>query len=312
MIFLPIIAFLILSCMNQSNSGRNYGGLNENKVYRLHLNPGAGSEYFYNISNESQVNLEVNGKKANNQNKSTIRVHFNINKDSSRNFLMEMKYEKIHVYSKNGDKEMDLDADQGVASIDPVEKMLGYLKTADIKAVISPSGEVKSVSGYKELGAKIMGSVNSSDAYARNIMQSQWDQMVGEGMIKNNMTRLFKIFPDSAVQVGDKWNLNSRQSVGLGINSQTLYILKKIDSGLATIVSTAEINGDSTSTKYMGYDVTTDITGDGRGEYEIDINSGMLLKASMTINATGTIQMMGREIPVAIEVTIKMNGKKVE
>ena len=73
-----------------------------------------------------------------------------------------------------------------------------------------------------------------------------------------------------------------------------------------------DLTGDSTSANYMSYDVTVDIRGDGNGEYEMDINSGMLLKARMTMNAKGTIQMMGREIPVTIEVTIKMNGKKVE
>jgi len=31
------------------------------------------------------------------------------------------------------------------------------------------------------------------------------DKAIGEGIVKKNVDQLFKMFPDSAVHVGDKW-----------------------------------------------------------------------------------------------------------
>ena len=58
-----------------------------------------------------------------------------------------MKYDKIHLYTKKGDTETDLDADNAGLTADPTEKMLGILKSANILATVGPMGAVKSASG---------------------------------------------------------------------------------------------------------------------------------------------------------------------
>jgi len=42
-------------------------------------------------------------------------------------------------------------------------------------------------------------------------MQSQWDKAIGEGIVKKERGPALKMFPDSAVHVGDKWKLNSTE-----------------------------------------------------------------------------------------------------
>src|SRR6266498_5623192 len=158
--FLFIIFFIVCiyasSCKINPDSNRNYA--DKSKVYKLYLNPAGGSKYYFDITNESDLQMEVYDKKINSINKTNIGMNYGIDKDSSGNILLTTRYDKLHIYSKNGDDETDLNADNAKATLNPAEELLGYLKEATITASVDPTGEIKNISGYKEIGDKIMAS----------------------------------------------------------------------------------------------------------------------------------------------------------
>jgi len=49
----------------------------------------------------------------------------------------------------------------------------------------------------------------------------------------------------------------------------------------------------------MGQVVTTNLVGKQEGEYEMDVNIGMLIKSSINAHVTGTIQIIGKNVEVA-------------
>ena len=312
LVFPLAILFLSSSCGMKPDSNKHDNDLGKNKVYKLQLNPTAGSKYYFDISNESEAKLEIKDKNIDNLAKTKVGVYYELNKDSSGNFMINMTYDKIHLYTKNGDSESDLDAANAATSLDPLEKILGILKAAHIVAIISPAGEIKSATGYKEMVAKIIAGMNNNDIYAKNIAQSKWEKLIEEGMIKKNMNQLFKIFPDSALHVGDKWKINSTQNSEINLNANTSYTLKEINDGIAIIDSEADITSDSSSSNYFGYEVTTDLNGEGKGEYDMEVRTGILIKANITTNVKGELQMLGREIPVNIRTIVKIKGRKVK
>jgi Family of unknown function (DUF6263) len=190
--------------------------------------------------------------------------------------------------------------------------MLGTLKEAIITAIVSPSGEIKSVTGYKEIGEKIIAGFAENDIQGRTMAQNQWDQVIGEGLIKKNMDQLFKIFPDSAVHLGDTWKLSSREEGELKMNVSSSFTLKAINSDIAIIQSKGQISSDNTASNLMGYgEVSTDLKGEQEGEFEMETKTGMLLSCKIKASIKGTIQVMGRDIPVTISTTVKMTGKKI-
>jgi hypothetical protein len=223
-----------------TNSDKQFGIVDENKIYRLRLNPVAGSKYYYDISNQTAIKLEVNDTKVDNINKTTVGVSYAVSKDSLGNFLINMQYDKIKIYSKTADTETEMDADNAALTSNPVEKMLGILKTANITATVNPVGEVKAVTGYKELTAKVMEKLSATDVYARTSAQAQWEQFVEKGVVKNNLDQLFKIFPDSAVHIGDKWKLDTKQNEELGLTAKSSFLLKEINNDVAVITSAGE------------------------------------------------------------------------
>ena len=89
-----------------------------------------------------------------------------------------------------------MDADNAAVSINPMEKMLAPLKAADIVAIVSPMGEVKSSSGFKQIVSKMLEQFPQTDEASRTIIEKQWNKLVEEKIVRNNVDELFRIFPD--------------------------------------------------------------------------------------------------------------------
>ena len=223
---------------------------------------------------------------------------------------MKMHYDKIHLYSKTGDKETEFDAANPAATLDPTEKMLGFLKEASISATVSPTGKVVEINGYKELGDKILSGFK--DETSRSMAATQWEKVIGDGMIKKSIEQLFTVLPEAAKNVGDTWTKNTKQKGEIDMNVTSSFKLKDIEDGVATIESEGELTSEKGQSNMMGYSVTSDMKGDQESEYQVETNTGIVLKNNTSSTLKGSLQMMGKEIPVTIKTRLAMNGKKVK
>ena len=309
---LLITIIYAVACKLPTNPDKQYSNKGQASIYNLHLNPAIGSNYQYEMINESRFEMEVNDKKVKNENKTTVGFNYAVDKDSAGNFVFAMKYDKIQIHTQNDDNEFDQDADNAALTDKPVEKLLGILKQAHIIATINPLGQVKKVDGYNELTAKILESFGNADAYTKSKAQEQWKQFIEKGVIQKGMNQLFKVFPDSAVHVGDTWKLSSGETEALGMNVVSFLTLKEMDNNLAIISVEGDIGSDNSTLDLMGQKVSANLKGKQEGEYQLDIKEGMLLKGSITAKVKGTIKMTGKEIPVDIETSVIINGKKVQ
>ncbi|HWK07237.1 MAG TPA: DUF6263 family protein [Puia sp.] len=306
-LFLDI--FFFLSCKTHPDSDRTYAG--DGKVYKLRINPAPGSKYQYQISNESTLNMEVDSKPIESIKKADVTINYGIEKDSLGDFVLTIGYEKIHVYTKNNNQESELSTENSTNSLDPMEKLLGALKGADIIATVGRAGDVKTVRGYTEIASKILSEAASVSLPDKQKMQLQWKTVVEKGMIKKNMDLLFRMFPDSSVRIGDRWKLTSKDDGDLSFSVNNAYTLISIKDGIADIESRGVISSDTASALLMGYDVVANLSGQQQGSYSMDIRTGMLVNCKVTAEIEGKIQMMGRDIPVKMSTGVKMDGKKV-
>jgi Family of unknown function (DUF6263) len=296
----------ILSCKIGSSSDRLAAENDPTRVYRLRLSPPAGAKYYYDVSSRSDYNFTAQDKKIENLSKVDVGVYYTFNKDSAGDQVIRIQYDKIHVFSKNGDDVSDLDAANASGSIDPVEQLLGGLRTANIVAVVSPTGQVRSVSGFKYMYDQYVSQSATVNPFALNAVKERWNHTMGDELVNKNMEQLFRIFLDSAVHVGDKWQLGSAVRGELGLKTNNSFTLTEIRDHTAFIESSGAITADSAATQFMGYNVTTNLTGKQTGEYQVDTKTGMVLSATVTVNVEGTLETMGREIPLTIESEVKM------
>jgi hypothetical protein len=298
----------VISCKLGSGS---YGPAAEfagARAFQLRLNPAPGSSYSYDIFSRQDYKFELADKKIDNESKVDASVNYSISKDSAGDFVFLIRYGKVHIYSKNGDDESELDAANAANSGDPVEQLLGNLKDANISAILSPTGQVKSVSGFKEMFSRYMAQFTTANTYQLAAVKQRWESTIGDQLVRRNMDQLFGILPDSSIHIGDKWHLNPSQKGELGLETSTTFTLTDIRDRTAFIESEGTIKADSTAAQFMNYNVTTDLKGTQKGEYQIDVRTGMLLGATVGATVEGSLQTMGREIPLTIESQIKVKG----
>lgn len=305
------LLFIAVSCKLQPDSNRNYNEYDKNKVYKLQLNPAARSAYHYEMENKTETEMEIDGKNVHTINKTEVALNYAVAIDSMGNYVFTTTYDKIKIKTESGDTKTQADADNALISIDPVEKMLGILKSARMVATVTPKGEMKTVSGYKELEDKLMAGFAATDHYSRSMAQAQWNKVVGEGVVKNTMDQLFKIFPDSAIHIRDTWKLNSSQGGELPMQIKTAYTLKAINNDIAILSSEGIMTSNQASNSVMGYTgVTANLQGEQKGEFEMETKTGMLIHSRLTASIQGKLRVMGRDIPITIKNSIKMTGQK--
>ncbi|MBO9200795.1 MULTISPECIES: DUF6263 family protein [Niastella] len=281
----------------------------DNPAYHLRLNLAKGSTYHYTVEYETNTGLEVAGKKINVLNQSEIGVTYVIDKDSAGNYLFQVKYDKIHIRTKTGDKETEYTVPNAEGTADPMEKMLAALKTANIVATVTPAGKVTSITGYQGLSDKMLAGLNT-DVQSRKMAQAQLEKVIGEGILKKNIDQLFNLYPDAAIHVGDSWKTSATQKGEIPLDVQLTNKLKDIDDDIATIKSKGVVSSNKADANIMGQQVTSSLQGEQSGESEVEIKTGLLLSSKTKTDVQGTLQMMAQEIPVTIRSEVKVDRKK--
>jgi hypothetical protein len=306
------ILVLLFSCRS-GQIGGEFEKYDPAKTYKLNLNPTPGSSYQYDISNETETELSIDGNKTENVNKAEMEILYRVDRDTASNLVFSMQYNKIHLYTKNGETETESDADNISLAGSQADRILSILKKGKIVATMSPSGDLKSVSGYKEIGDEIAAGFDPNDQN-KHVAQNQWEKVIGEGLIKKSLDQLFKIFPDSAVHLGARWKLNTIQGGEFEMRIFSDYKLQAVNSKIAIIESEGKIvsNNSAKAAKPGEPEVITNLKGEQEGLFEMEKETGMLLRCSIKATIEGTVTVMGKEVPLKIKSLVKMNGRRLD
>ena len=118
--------------------------------------------------------------------------------------------------------------------------------------------------------------------------------------------------PDSGLFEGRSWNKNNTQSGDMKFDMNSKYTITSLEDDLAEISVRGKINNSkNTTTKFMGYDVTSDLNGDQEGEFKVSMIYGLLLYSKTTTSVKGDIQVMGKNVPIKFKVKKEITSKKM-
>jgi hypothetical protein len=304
------ISFLCLSpfLFSCKNSDQHHAPSDKKYQFGLHLT--AGEKYYYNINTETQTKLEVNSKKVDNNKSSEIGLIYEVLKDSADTVLVKITYDQLRINVKNNNNEKELDASNGQGSLNPGEKIFSTLKGSSIMVALNKKGDVLQVTGSQEIVDKLLVAMNTRDVNTKKMLQEQLSNFIGEEFIKNNLGQSLKLFPDTAVYIGDTWSRKNVISADLHSEALINYTLTSVKNNMAEVQTGSEISNNS-NTNVMGIYAATKIEGKQEGRFEADINTGLLLTGQSTTSMDGTIQTMGKEIPITIKITKHITGKKI-
>ncbi len=306
-----IYLLLLVSLACKMQSGSDAEQYDPTKTFRFRLNPADNAIYQYEVSSESEIEMEIDNKEITTSNNTEAAVTYTIVKDSSGDFVFHIKYDRISIRSRSGDNETVASVSQGSIPLTPIEKMLYVLKDANLTGRVSTAGQLKHLEGYDEIGQKIIAQFDENDVVGRKTALAQWERKAGNNLVRNNIQQLFQLFPDSAVRVGDSWNLASKQVSEFSINLINTFTLKAINKEIALITATGKISNNNTSEEIPGYgQITTSFEGDQESRFELEAQTGMLLNCESKAKAKGNVNIMGREVPVKIKNSIVIKGKR--
>ncbi|RXK59188.1 hypothetical protein ESA94_13690 [Lacibacter luteus] len=306
-----ILCFVMWSCRFVPSDDKNHENyLKEGPGYQLVFDPEPGTVYQYTIVNKSNSEMKVSGKEITNNNSSDIAFSYLINKDTGSGFSVGIEYSKIHLSSKVGDTETEMDAGNAKYSTNPIEKLLGALKESKINIVLDRTGKVKEVAGYEELTNNVFEQLRFTDTLTASIARQQWNHLVLGSLVKQNAEQFFGFFPDSTVHLHEKWKASSSQKGEFGLKTTTTYFVKAVTENEVFIESSGEISSDNNEIASRNGVTSTNLTGLQEGEYVMERKTGMILKASISAKIKGSVQMRGMDIPIDIKNTVEINSVK--
>lgn len=305
--FLLLFFLAIVSCNNISSSSNSSNP--SVKKYDFSLQPDSG--YYYIVHNKADIDLEVNNQKINNTNDITVGLIYHVNKDSTGNFVFKVTYDSFDVAMKKNGQTTELNASNGMYSVNPIEKMLAILKGSSLFITINKQGKITSVNGYEEIAENLINEMQITNPVERQQLQLQLASIAGEGFIKNNLEQSFSFFPNSPLHVGESWQKNISATSELGLNVPLVYKLTSVDNNKAIIKSECDINTEDEEINIMGNKARASLKGFENGEIKLDIQTGMVNLADSKISIKGNINIMGSIVPLKIKIQKTIIKRKV-
>jgi molybdopterin-binding protein len=136
--------------------------------------------------------------------------------------------------------------------------------------------------------------------------------MIQEGIVNKNTRQLFGIVPDSAVQVGDSWTRQYLEKGEIGLATSVTYSLEKVVDSIAYISALGIITADISVRNMLQPSANADLHGKMKGNYDVDMASGLVLKSNVETSAEGFMVVMGKSIPIEIKNTSRVEGKIIK
>jgi hypothetical protein len=280
-----------------------------NPTLPIRFNPRVGSTYHYELTSETTLTVKGGKKDVDADSKSAMAVNYGVSKDHGE-FVLEMTFQKIHFYQKDGNVVMDADATQAAGASDPTRQVLAAFKAATIFARVHRADYTVAFSGGVEVVDPIVDRnyAEADQAQAR----TYWRQWAEQEIIWKNLDPLTWIFPDTAQRIGDHWRIMFTNKEDINFKIDNHFQLESIKGRIAAIRSEGRISNDPAGTWLLGEPVTGNLTGKEEGVCFVDIATGMPVAMEFSVHVEAVVEKGGREERLKFGTTMKMKGGKVK
>jgi hypothetical protein len=171
-------------------------------------------------------------------------------------------------------------------------------------------GEVVDVYGTEQLLDDILNSFDADldDAtrgQIRNAMKSQF----GDQAMVEAMEKMFALYPEMPVGVGDSWTVEQDVTSGLPMIMHHTYRVKKIEDSLVylDVKTDVEPNEEGAHMEMGGIEMCYRLSGTQEGSVVIDTVSGWIVESQMAQDFKGEVEVSGifGDEPMKWPITVK-------
>lgn len=280
---------------------------------RLHFRKGDVREISLNLT--QTIDGTVQGIKQRAQ--QTVALGYSLtvqDLDDQGTATVAIKYTSASFHLKSQSGEMSYDSTQPASAPPAPTGAFAALVGQGYSATISAAGNVEAVTGLDALSKAVLSRLNIPEGPARAAWEKKLAQQFSAPAVKSQLQRIFAVFPDHPVAIGENWYRKNQLSPEFPLTLEATYTLKSRDNGLATI----EVAGRSATVPNAVVDagqmkMTYDLHGDFQGQFQIDESSGWPISSSMTQSLAGgaAIHTPGNPpqvVPITVESSMKVSS----
>lgn len=252
--------------------------------------------YKFDINETSQIHNTIGKEKTSNSFSTHLNLLYRILDSNQRANNVLVQFSKADMYNEiQGANEVD--------TVHPFNEGLKAFDGATFNITLSPSGEVTSISGYDDFKESFTSLYNAAATGENELHQVP---VIEEVFFTDIFDHISNILCARTVGIDSTWEKLEAEDIGGDKEIINVYRCDKIQNGIAYISSSKPIEKVIAS-----HNSTMKLQGLVQGEYELEANTGILVKGKRSINMSGNIKLNGIDFGMTICKTITINGKRV-
>ncbi len=198
---------------------------------------------------------------------------------------------------------IDIDSDKPLPSLGKTEngkdpmKMMNILfeaiKGQKFSMKVDAEGKVQEVTGFENMANTIVDSMSLDEAESRE-MKEKFNQQFNSDKMKSQMGRMFYIFPNKEVKIGDSWQKNSDVSGDMAGHYNSTYKVTDIEGDMVTLAENTKVESNENK---------MNLKGDIKGTIVVDSRLGLVVDGNQ--ETTMTAEAAGKSFEIKAKTKIK-------
>jgi hypothetical protein len=201
---------------------------------------------------------------------------------------MDAKFEKLSMSMQIPQGTMEFSSEKNDVN-DIFSTILGAMKNKSFGIIMSKAGKILEVRNVEALWENVINQFDPLPEMQKEQVKAQIMKAYGEDALKGNIEMVTAIYPDKAVNKGDKWTINTNLESGMSAKMITSYEFTDLTSDFALIKgnSTIETADKDAYIESNGMPLKYDLNGTMLSEIKLDKITGWILEAKITQEIKG-------------------------
>lgn len=302
------------STVAHSVAGATQQQLTKDSKLQFALQLVQGAKYNYTTTTETTIDLEVENKKVKKVSNATIGLLYEVLQAAPDSTVIKLTYNKIHLEIINNDEKQVIDADKTGDEQMAIDNLMSEIKGSSLWLTMNSKGKIVKVTGGKEITDKVLKAVAFyNDEKLTQTIKAELSKLTGDEFVQTTLAGAYSFYPDTAIVPGQSWSKKGLAKEALQPDVVTKYTLNSIDDGIASIDLESNYKSDGTikQLNLLGEKVQADLSQKTTGSIEVELATGILQQGQWKSNIDGTIEVMGRVVPVELTVKKSVSIKKI-
>ncbi len=284
-------AILIQSCQTSGNTSST------SKMLKFNFEKGKGYDYEM-ISNMDQ---EIMGQSM--QMDMTFYYSMDVTEDDGTLKTITTAIDRFKMKMGVAGMNLDIDTDKPLPSLGKTEdgkdpmgmlnSLFAAIKGQKFSMQVDAEGKIHGVTGFENMANAIVDSMAVGEK-ERQEMKQKFSQQFNSEKMKSQLGRIFYIFPNKEVKVGDNWQKTSQVSGEMGGEYTSTYKVTDIEGDMVTLSENTKVESSQEKLK---------LSGDIKGTIVVDSRLGLVVNADQDMKLRTEVE--GKSFEIKMKTKIK-------